>query len=116
MGFSFWSHKCQYEATLTLPQAKAYHALLEYYRNSSRSFHLLDHPGESSLEFTRGSLLMSITGMGSECKFKHRITVILNQASTDTTLVKWSIDMKNCGFQVGSNAIIEECKRLAAEY
>ena len=115
MRFSLWTQKWQHEATVAISQDEAFHALLEHYRKSSKSFRLLNEAGNSSFEFSRGYTLMSVMGIGSERLLKHRVTVQLSQAAEETTSVKWLIDLKIFGLQVCSNAIIEECKQLTDE-
>lgn len=113
MKCSWWTQHRQHEAIVPVGRMKAYNTLLDHYRRSSRSFHLLREDGNSLIEFCRGYRAMSIAGIGSERLFKHRVVIRLVDMAEHQTSISWAICLNIFGFQVASNAIIEECKQLA---
>jgi len=112
MKLSFWNQHYEYSGEIASSQEEAYKKLFDFYQKSSKSFVLSNENHYSSFRFRRGNILMSMIGVGSELWFRHEIEVAFIQKEEKVTKIEWKINLKVFGAQVGSNAIIEECKRI----
>jgi len=114
MKLSFWNQKWTHEEVIELSSVKAYSGLLEYYKQSSKSFYLKDENEHTEFSFHRGNSLFSIIAIGSELLLKHYVKVKIEPIDNACSKISWDIDMKLFGLQAGKNAIIEECKKICS--
>jgi hypothetical protein len=112
MRLSGWNQHWKHDEVVNLSPEQTYERLLRHYKQSSGSFVLDSENPPLAFSFRRGNVLVSALGLGSELWFRHHIEVNLQKLEGDKTQVLWDIDLKVFGLQAGSNAIIEECKRI----
>lgn len=110
-SFSWWTHSLTYGVTVPGSRDECYQRLLQHYHRLGMSILESQRPG--SLTYVRGSLLVSCFAIGPETWCRHTVTVRLSDDDGGVQ-IKWSVDLKLCGFSVGKNAIVEEIKKLAA--
>ncbi len=114
MKFSGWNQYWEHSETVSQPPEKIFSLLLEHYKQSSKSFNLDKEVFPNALSFHRGNALMSALGLGSELWCLHYVDVSIDDAGNGETNVSWRINLKLFGFQAGTNAIIQECKKIIA--
>ena len=111
--FSWWTHSLTHEEAVPGSRAECYERLLRHYERLGAS--ILQSQRPDSLTYARGSLFASCFGFGPETWCRHTVAVRLSHGE-DGVLIKWSVDLKLCGFSVGKNAIVEEFKNLVANW
>ena len=112
MKISVWNQYWEHKEIVALSSGQVYEGLLKHYKQSSKTFKLDRENFPSGLSFHRGNVLFSIFLVGSELKFKHYVDVNIQETEEGKTQIIWNINLKLCGFQVGENALIEECKEV----
>ena len=110
MKLSAWNQYWEHKENVSFPAEKIYQELLKHYKQSSSSFALDKENFPQSFSFHRGNVLVSALGLGSELWFKHYIDVFFEETEEEGMQVLWKINLKLFGFQIGTNAIIKECK------
>ncbi len=98
----FWEHK----EIINLSPEQTYESLLDYYKQSSKSFTLDRENFPMGFSFHRGSVLFSACGFGSELWCRHYVDVNIQAIEEDDTQILWNITLKLLfGLQYGKNAI-----------
>lgn len=115
MKISAWNQYWEHEEVIDASHKNTFNKLLDYYKQSSKSFILDNEDMTNNFSFHRGSTLCSALGLGSELWFKHYVNVNIEETGNGKTKIHWNINLKILGLQIGKNAIIEECKKIAKQ-
>jgi len=115
MKLSLWNQHWEHEEVIGISPKDAYDGLVQYYRQSSKSFTLDKEAPPGQFSFQRGNVVVSALGLGSELWCKHHVDVDIRDAEDGKAHISWTINMKLFGLQAGKNAIVEECKRIVKQ-
>jgi hypothetical protein len=109
MTFSLWTHQFKHAAVVHASVPGAIRILADHFKG--RNHRSLSVDADSGvLRAERGSLWFSLLLPGPETWCRHAIDVTAANAGSGTVSIEFSITLNVCGFTVGKNAVLEECR------
>jgi hypothetical protein len=111
MQFSLWNQYFSHVHQSELGALEAMSKVRAYYEGKGAKLVKAD---ESSFCVEKGSLVMSILGMGPETWLKHFVVVSSSYLSDGKTEITFNINLKLFGLTAGKNFLLSETKEACA--